>query len=296
MPSKWVYNHHKVWQASLESMGFSKDHFIHSTKARSGDEQEVEIDKCLGQPSLSTLGLVLVMARLVGCSAQSGGLRDLVARPAVAALLKGLPASCRRLRSLRMSVLVVDSWAPSWPCTEPSHAGALLLDLDEHLEVDLAPLVQFQRDPVAGHLAQRWVKQLNLDCPPDASVKLQLDDLILKVVSVSGLVALAAQPFWYIAQWVELCVWHSLRRGQSHRLAIKVSYADAEAALRVPHRFDAMILRHVVASIEATRGHTHLSLAVDKAKVGGIQLQVGVFVLGDNRSMMACPQVVVGRV
>lgn len=291
VPSKWVYTHHKGWQAQFAELGFSDAHFIHSTQARRGQEQEVDSGKCLSQPSLSTLGMIVVMARLVGCSAQSGGLRDAVARPAVAALLRGVLESCRRMRALTMSASICESWAPRWPCTEPQAICGASLVVSATLEVDLSPFVNLRDDPVVGHIAQRWVRKLSLDCRPGVVASMPLDSLLLKVVAVGGLVALAAQLFWHVAQWVELCVWQSLLRGQTERLSIKAYYMDAAAALGVPHRLDSLILRHVVASIEATRGQVHMSMTVDKANVGGIQLQVGVMVLGDNRSIMACPQV-----
>lgn len=292
VPSKWVYNQHSSWQATFKSLGFSEDHFLQSSQAREGFEAETDARKCLNHPSSSTLGLLVMLTRFVGCSAQKGGLRYVVSRQAVAALLHGVLASARRAKDLTMTISIQDSWAPAWPCTEPTPSVALHLELTEQLEVDMGPLRSCQQHPLVGGAARGWVRLLRLDCRPDAVCKFALNDLLLLVVAIEGLQALASQLFWYTAKWVEVCVWQSLRRGAgSNDRIIKASYLDVAAVLKSPNGLGSTLLRHVVSGIEATRGRTHLSVVVDTANVGGIQLNVGVFVLGDNRARMACPQV-----
>lgn len=290
-PSKWVYNQHKSWQAAFKSLGFSSEHVLQSFQAREGDEAETDAQKCLNHPSTSTLGLLVLLTRFVGCSAQKGGLRDAVCRQAVGAFLHGLLVSSRRAKDLHMTIGIQDSWEPSWPCTDPKPGAAVHLDLSAQLEVDLGALRGFLQDPLVGGVDRNWVRLLRLDCRPGAACKVGLNDLLMRVVSVDGLQGLASQLFWYVAQWVELCVWQSLHRGQSNEVEFKASFIDLAATLKSPSALGSMLLRHVVSGIEATRGRVHLSFAVDKANVGGISLHVGVFFLGDNRAIMACPQV-----
>ena len=82
----------------------------------------------------------------------------------------------------------------------------------------------------------------------------------------------------------------SLNKGKGNPGALCLTAISAADALKSDHGLQFMLLKHVLASVESTRGATNLSMCTDKSNVGGLSLQVSASCL-DGSSCVACPQV-----
>jgi hypothetical protein len=122
-----------------------------------------------------------------------------------------------------------------------------------------------------------------------------LKEMLVKSVSKPVLAFCVGQLVYEVAVEVEKKVLVSLKRGQSCPASIKVEPMNLLDCMKDDNRLDTMLLRHVAAGVEASRGHQHVSMALDKDNVGGLSVQSSVFVYGDNTAVMACPQVVRGE-
>ena len=73
-------------------------------------------------------------------------------------------------------------------------------------------------------------------------------------------------------------------------IAGKLRPVDVMACVDDVSRLNSVLLKHVRAGVEATMGAHTLSIAFDKANVGGIGLQADVIVIPSNYAIFCCPQ------
>lgn len=75
----------------------------------------------------------------------------------------------------------------------------------------------------------------------------------------------------------------------------QVSFDNPMSCIGEPDALNSMLLRHVLAGVQASDAFSSLSLASDKASVCGLTLDAGAFVFPDNSCSVAVPQVLVAQ-
>lgn len=139
-PSKWFYEMADGWGKWFETCGFKKVHIMHGRLSYKKEQvQGTHSDAILPTPSLSTVGLLLVLTRLACLSPRRGGLRDPTAQSAakwfVVSLIRGTDLGPGDMASIHLRL--ANDWEHIWPCREHRSPDiSLPLDRDGNVNLD----------------------------------------------------------------------------------------------------------------------------------------------------------------
>lgn len=290
--SKWVHESRGAWTRAWIARGFSEDHLVRTSQVTSS---EVDASKAfLPHSAVSSFGIVSLLSRFSGSTTQQGGLRSETSRRAASCLLEGLIQSCRNARPASFTMRLLDRWAPAWPLSEPP-AVAVHLVLTETGQLTLDELKPWcMADGSGGRLCQSWCRRLGLlSGGASKPWSLPLVKVLLLCAGNKHLESFENQLQWAVASWMDLCCMTVLRHGPPTALALSIRTEDLSEVIKDRSRLDRLLVSHVAAGKEATRGTHFLHITSDKANVGGIQLSSSFIVLGmSNQCIMCCPQVV----
>jgi hypothetical protein len=104
-----------------------------------------------------------------------------------------------------------------------------------------------------------------------------------------------SQIVWQVALQIEVSLFRALKKGKQHADGFEVNSENILHAMGVPDRLNNILLRHVIAGASATEDVVNLSVALDKANVGGIGLENFCFVLPSGQGFWSPPQVFGGN-
>lgn len=164
---------------------------------------------------------------------------------------------------------------------------ALLVDNDG--EVGLAPWRAVVLRGVSGP-ASGWWRLLLKALPLAAQGNVSLSAMLEATVAQTTTVSLFGQLVWQTSYMLERACYVALRKGPVHDDGVQVKSCDIMQVIERPLRLNNELLRVVLSGVAASEGHRNISIACDKANVGGLSLQSGVVVLETNQALLAPPQ------
>lgn len=250
--------------------------------------------RCLGDPSVSSMGLLLQLLRWHTLPASSGGLQERLARDAASVLFGSLmDFVCEFFAGeWRITIEVTMQWRCRWPRPQLEADGATVMDLQVvDSRVSVAHLVAFLQHSSDSKVRNNWLARLRTlnFSPADAC---PLVDLVRGCAPHACLSPLLAQLLWAIALRLERAFGQQVQakaKKLSHGLALR--WTDDSSALS-GSKLDHRLAKYVHGCREASRGALMFGLSTDKAIVHALPLQVTIISFASNLAMLACPQVV----
>lgn len=192
---------------------------------------------------------------------------------AAQAYLIGLVESTASHRTFSMNVRIRSPWVTAWPHMESGGPSFELPVADG--KVDLMP---WKEDVGVCKLSAQW---FSLTGFASADRCLDLPTFMCQCVGLGNDMSLLSQVVSQVAFQAEIVLYSILKAGPKPG-DVEVTPHSIMDVLQHDGRLDYDLLQHSFAGVKASTGANILSLATDKANVGGLQLARPLFVLPTN--------------
>ena len=226
----------------------------------------------------------------------TGGFRNSRDRLAAQTLLDGVTKGTCAMKAFDIPVIFCSDWSAPWPC-RPSVAPHLILLADPLGKVDLAPWYNFVSAAPGSRnqIATSWWEIVTGAVAPGVDVQTTVYDLLRVAVGSTKKHALAftGQLLWAIGMRAEAVLHTSALRGRYCDKQLHAQFTDILSLLGSARLLDSELVRHVLASRDATLGSTQLSWATDKVQACFHGIVNTIVAMEDNQAFVALPQVVI---
>ena len=207
-------------------------------------------------------------------------------------LLECILRSCLKWKETPIPLRFTDSWRTTWPCKDSAHAGATLIVGTDYV-ASLQDFVMLSNQRNADRVAAAWAAFLR-----DGGLILNdhscniIDLLRVTVTDEPARTGFFAQIVNALTQKVEVALLAILRNRWQTKDRFTATYLDIVALLEEPAKLDSELLKHVLATKEATRGVYNFSFTTDKLHTGHFGLVNTILGLPGNIADILLPQVI----
>ena len=210
LSSKWIGESAPSWEKiMIQSYGasqlvFSSFESEHTAKRAVLHQHQ----RCLGQTSMSTLGLLTMLATWGFATSQAGGMRGETAKQASVETFECFVAACcSGSDPWTIALEVSEVWHPRWPRPKVQADGQNVLELNCVAGLlDLSPLLALARPEGNMNVAHRWCKNLKMLVGGQGLERLQLAHLIRIGIRNKTLAPLIAQILHHMSWRLEECM------------------------------------------------------------------------------------------
>jgi len=298
--SDWIYRQSPRWERILNEL-YGADQVVHSSWVSSQSTRKRRLppsERCLGAPSVSTLGLVTLLSRWAFQSPQAGGSvdKDVVAN-AYQLLCQFVRLVVGDADCVLVSVRVDADWRPRWPRPEDVFADAassFTMQLRSDGGADFADLLRVARIRGRASTAGEWWRALARHM--GAGTMIPLATIVRACSSKYKMTALSAQVFCDIALRAERCLGSHVREGQrplahtTKRLPLTFAWAKTKS-FGPFWEVDCAIATHILAARGVVNKPLHFSVAIDKGTPCGLPVYLSLLALPENVGVICAPQV-----
>lgn len=293
-PCKWSYAGVPRWRRKLEDH-LVGEHFI-ASKHRNNSAEKVSKtrwpDRCLPEPSFSTVACLVLLAHWAFSPAQSGGFHAGKSKGAARCLLAAMIAQACPHRVERPVRLIIDD---KWQCLLPGPAVIFTesppieveLSLSSTGVVDLGPLFSApeggERIPTAQ---SRWLVQLQRCGFGIGRTQVPLIQLLEHIAPCRKLSSFVQQLMLHVSFRFEVALAGAL--GESDT-TFNMNYPSQMPAPDDP-TMEEKLYKYVVAGAGESMKHLTLTIATDKASPAFQSLTNAVMVFPNGVAVLCCPQ------
>jgi hypothetical protein len=163
-------------------------------------------------------------------------------------------------------------------------------EVDANVCISLIPLAEVACIGLRSHTQAKWLRSLS-ELGLEVRGAVPIVDLLCHACACRDVASLFRQLLWYIAHHIEDVMFKSVSHDPPSKLALRCTKVDLLNLLWSNNQLDYQLLRYMVAGMRETEGQLRLSLAFDKANVGGLSLGNGVLALPNDIAFIVAPQV-----
>lgn len=191
------------------------------------------------------------------------------------------------------AVCICTEWSCPWP--RPSAAFAEKLP-EEAVKLSADGVVDFNfirrhvREGSSKGAAAAWFRHFSLEFGSDFG-KVDLVRLLQSIAGKKNMLPLLGQLTWRLSTSLEWVLgMQSGKKLASYRVSF--AYRELGGLMSSPNEVAHRLYEYVAEGVEATLGHTFMSIGTDKGQVKGLPLQNAVIVLPTNQAIVCCPQAI----
>ena len=285
--SAWASRSHASWLQTLATRGLSQHNVLFSEQTQLAKQVVPEEMRFLPQGAISTQALLMLASRWAGCIPRHGGLSKPSDRAAAKELLDAIVRGGCAIQDFSCPVRFSDDWETGWPAQDHTPAPLELVVLKsgriDWTSFHSAVLGDLRRHPVSS----LWYSALFGATRPATE---PVSDFLVRCISGTAS-SLADQVCWHLARRIEMCILGAIQGRRLPPGAFKASAEDIMSLLGFPGKLNRELLKHILASREASKTETNFCRCTDKSNVGGTQLQAGLLCFGGTGEVsVMCPQ------
>ena len=274
LPSHWAHQALPRLEKALTDLGFGAG--VHTFKSVQSSKEAA----FLPFPALSSICLLVTLTRFAVCSSRAGGLQEETSRACSLEYLQALlKVACTK--GHRLDIELNSLWSHKWPATSASDVSLLV---SEGLMVDLSLVWERVQDQHACAIAL-W-RECASRCHSGRTVP--LTELLATTVQSKGCKRIFSQLVCQLGLFLDAVVCCDSLRQEAEVEASSDSWMDL---LQEPKRLRNQLAKYVFGGMRLFQNSRHISLANDKANVGGLQLNMAVLVSEENVAVLAPAQV-----